>query len=581
MFAWENNESSDLGLAGVTAIESNLRYDIAKFDLNLELYESNDAVMGALSYSTALFDNSTMERHVGYLRTLLQAMAIDLDQPIENVELLAQDERDLVLRAWNSTKQGYPGHMCIHRLFEHQAERRGEAIALMFNDQSLTYTELNERANRLAHHLIGLGVQPDTLVAVCVERSLAMIVAVLAVLKAGGAYVPLDPTYPRDRLKSILEDAEPLIVLADNTGRTILSEADARNSHAKVMVDPSMSMDTSSSNPRVHGLTSEHLAYVIYTSGSTGRPKGVMIEHRGVVNHTVTRLEDFGVDESSQVLQFSSLNFDLSVIDMFAAFNPGATLHVVPAHIRIDRRELWNYMEQHSITLAVLPPAVLQECKGLSPLSTRLTVVSTGDALSVSLLHTLRELIPNGSVINEYGATEVTVNAVGWKCPDDGYTGEITPVGKPHANKSVYILDKNGRPMPLGAVGEIYLGGDGVARGYLNRPELTAKVFLPDPFAGAPNARMYKTGDMGRFLPDGNLVYCGRNDHQVKIRGFRIELGEIESRLVDHPLVETATVVVTGESSHKKLVAYVVAKSDEDLVRLLRSYLTSCLPDYM
>ncbi|KAG0200436.1 hypothetical protein BGX31_004057, partial [Mortierella sp. GBA43] len=408
-----------------------------------------------------------------------------------------------------------------------------------------------------------------------------MIVGVLAILKAGGAYVPLDPTYPKDRLISILEDANPLVVLADSTGRATLSEADVQDLRRRVMIDPKVPMDTCGSNPRVPELTSSHLAYVIYTSGSTGKPKGVMIEHRGVVNHTVTRLEDFGVNESSQVLQFSSLNFDLSVIDIFAAFISGATLHVVPVHIRINRGELWSYMEKHSITLAVLPPAVFQECKGLSPLSTRLTIVSTGDALSVSLLQALRQLIPNGSVINEYGATEVTVNAVGWKCPDDGYSGEFTPVGRPHANKRVYILDKNGRPIPLGAVGEIYLGGDGIARGYLNRPELTAKVFLRDPFVDDANARMYKTGDLGRYLPDGNIVCLGRNDHQVKIRGFRIELGEIEARLVDHPLVDMATVVVIGEGSDKKLVAYVAAVSEEELVRTLRSYLTSCLPDYM
>ncbi|KAF9928118.1 hypothetical protein BGZ65_006405, partial [Modicella reniformis] len=333
-------------------------------------------------------------------------------------------------------------------------------------------------------------------------------------------------------------------------------------------------------NSVVGGLTSRHLAYVIYTSGSTGRPKGVMIEHQGVVNHTISRLVDFGINKFGRVLQFSSLNFDLSVIETFAALFSGASLHLLPNNIRIDQQKLWEYLESHSITLAVLPPAVLRDCKGFPPLSTRLKLVSTGEELPALQLRMLRELIPHGTVINEYGATEVTVNAVAWPC-SEVFTGDIVPVGRPHFNKRVYILDKQGRPMPLGAVGELYLGGIGVARGYLNQPELSAKAFVSDPFAGDQDARMYKTGDLARYLPDGNVVFLGRNDHQVKIRGFRIELGEIEARLCDHNMVDKAAVIAIGEGNDKRLVAYVVAEPDDELVHSLRTHLSSSLPDYM
>jgi len=346
------------------------------------------------------------------------------------------------------------------------------------------------------------------------------------------------------------------------------------------MVDPNDCLSSSNMNPEPLGLTSSHLAYIVYTSGSTGRPKGVMIEHQGVVNYSLSRIDDYDINSNSQVLQFSSLNFDLSVMEMFTTFFSGASLHLLEDRLRLDRKELWGYIERHTITLAMLPPAILQECKSCTPLSTRLTLISTGEELPVSLVRALQPLIPNGRIINEYGATEVTVNGTNWKCPRDFY-GDMVPVGRPMANYTTYLLDRHRQPVPMGAVGEIYIGGAGVARGYLNRPELTSKVFLSDPFAGDKDARMYKTGDLGRYLHDGNIAHLGRNDHQVKIRGFRIELGEIEALLVEHPLVDKATVVTIGEGSDKRLVGYVVARHDDNLLNTLRSHLTSCLPDYM
>ncbi|KAK3827397.1 MAG: syringopeptin synthetase C [Benniella sp.] len=592
MFVLQNNETSEWDLAGLEAVYADSSYEIAKFDLNLGLYESDDEIMGRLAYSTALFDRATMERQIGYLRMMLQAMVKDVNQHIMSVDLLLQAERDLALGEWNKTQQDYPVDLCIHNLFEHQVERTPQATALASNGQSMTYTELNERANRLAYHLIGLGVQPESLVAICIERSFAMIVGVLAILKAGGAYVPLDPAYASERLKDILADASPSIVIADAVGRTTLGEAIL----SMTVVDPNEIQDADQraernhveriasnqlvSNPHVPGLTSSHLAYIIYTSGSTGKPKGVMIEHGGIVNLIHARPESFGISASSRVLQFTSLNFDHSVSEIFSTLTSGACLHLIQDHTRLDQHQLWEYLMKHSITHVSFTPALLQNSKDMPAMSTLQLLIIMGESLPAELVRSIQPLVPGGNILNSYGPTEITVSAITWRCPQN-YMEDIVPIGRPLANKTTYILDGNRQPVPIGAVGELYIGGVGVARGYLNQPELTASVFLPDPFAGDSNARIYKTGDLARYLPDGNIVCLGRNDQQVKVRGFRIELGEIEARLQDHPLVQSAAVVAIGDGSDKRLVAYVAAKHDDQLVHTLRSHLTSCLPDYM
>ncbi|KAK3807015.1 MAG: amino acid adenylation domain protein, partial [Benniella sp.] len=587
MFVFQNTEASEWRLSGLEAVNANGSYDIAKFDLTLELYESDNEIKGSMSYSTALFDRTTVERHIGYLCSMLQAMVEDVDRPAMSVDLLSTIERALVLGQWNETQQDYPADLCIHHLFEQQVERTPQATALVFNGQSITYTELNSRANKLAQHLIELGVKPDSLVAICIERSFAMIVGVLAILKAGGAYIPLDPSYPSERLAYILNNAAPIITLVDAIGHTILHEALLTASismitvdTASIMIDSNDHLPSSTTNPEVRSLTSRHLAYIMYTSGSTGQPKGVMIEHQGVVNYITSRIDAFNLDTDSRVLQFASLSFDMSLIDIFTALYSGASLHLLEDRIRCGRKELWGYIQEHSITQAALPPAILQECKNCTPLDTRLKLINSGEELPATLLSALQPLIPNGCIMNEYGPTEATIITTHWKSSHD-FNGDIVPIGRPIANKKIYILDTHGHPVPLGSIGELYIGGVGVARGYLNRPELTAKVFVPDPFSSDKEARMYKTGDLARYLPDGNIIFLGRNDHQVKVRGFRIELGEIEARLVDHPLVQSAAVMAMGDGGDKRLVAYVVAKHDDQIAYTLRSHLRSHLPDYM
>ncbi|KAF9345325.1 hypothetical protein BGX34_004855, partial [Mortierella sp. NVP85] len=517
------------------------------------------------------------------LESLVSALEYTPDMIAHELNILPQDEQELLLRTWNTTEQYCPIDLCIHHLFEQKVERTPQATALVFDGQSLTYSELNERANRLAYHLIGLGVQPGSLVAICVERSFAMIVGVFAILKAGGTYVPLDPSYASERLKDILTDASPGIVIADVSGRVALGE----EIMSMVVVDPNeLGADSgtknivSLTNPYVPGLTSRHLAYIIYTSGSTGKPKGVMIEHHGLPNLVMTRHDVYGIRPSSRVLQFFSFAFDGCVMDIFSTLCSGACLYILPDDVRYNQGRLWDYLDQNAITQALLPPAIFQGTKDLPELSTSLTLILGGESLPAGLIHTLQPLIPKGRIVNDYGPTEATVSSIAWRCPQ-AFEGDIVPIGRPIANKNVYLLDKHRQPVPRGAIGELYIGGVGVARGYLNRPDLTTNVFLQDPFAGNKDARMYKTGDLARYLPDGNIIFLGRNDHQVKIRGFRIELGEIEARISDHPLVDKAVVITLGEGSGKRLVGYVTAKPDDNLVNTLRSHLTSCLPDYM
>ncbi|PQQ33035.1 non-ribosomal peptide synthetase [Photorhabdus luminescens] len=518
------------------------------------------------------------ERICGYMQQALESLVEALEQepetPVRTLNILPEVERRLLLRTWNATETAYSEQLCIHQLFEQQVEKNPDATALAYEEQTYSYAELNTRANRLAHQLIALGVAPDQRVAICVTRSLAMVVGLLAVLKAGGAYVPLDPAYPGERLAHILTDAAPAIVLADHVGCIALGEEALAG---LTVLDPNILPDQPDSNPQVTALTAQHLAYVIYTSGSTGTPKGVMIEHRGLINLVQDKIAQFDIRSDSRMLQFASLSFDASVWEIMMALGSGASLIIAVDIVRQDPLRLWHYLEQQSVTHACLPPALLRERIDLPEISIRPTLILGGEAPSAMLLQALSR---RAMVFNAYGPTEITVCATTWRCPPD-YTETLVPIGYPTANTQIYLLDTYGQPVPLGAVGELYVGGAGVARGYLNRPELTAERFLADPFSEMPNARMYRTGDLARYLPDGNLEFLGRNDQQVKIRGFRIEPGEIEARLMEYPTVQEAVVLALGDEQDKRLVAYVVAEEDEELVNRLHTHLSAILPDYM
>nr|WP_319925023.1 non-ribosomal peptide synthetase [Xenorhabdus sp. Reich] len=583
MFAWQNNESTDWELPGLAVSPVEQAQDardaqdiinIVKFDLELNLSEEGDRIVGALRYATALFDKPTIERHINYLHKVLQAMVGSSQRRLGEIDILLPAERRLLLETWNATDIVYPEQLCTHQLFELQAENTPDAPALMHEGQTLSYAELNVRANQLARQLIVLGVKPEQRVAICVTRSPIMVVALLAVLKAGGAYVPLDPAYPSGRLGQSLVDADPAIVLADHIGRTALGE---RALAGRTVLDPNTRVNQPDSNPQIAGLTSRHLAYVIYTSGSTGTPKGVMVEHRSVVNLALAQITRFNVDETSRILQFVSLGFDVSVSEIMTALSAGACLVIPDDSVRQDSHCFWHYLEKHAVTHACLTPALLRDGADLASLTVKPTLILGGETPSAVLLRALCERV---TLFNDYGPTEVTVCAMAWRCPSD-YSDTRVLIGRPTANTRGYLLNADGQPVPLGSVGELYIGGAGVARGYLNRPELTAERFLVDPFSNTPDARMYRTGDLARYLPDGNLEFLGRNDQQVKIRGFRIEPGEIEVRLMEHPVVNDAVVLTLGEGAEKRLVAYVVAQADTGLVNSLRDHLSTVLPDYM
>ncbi|MCG1019978.1 amino acid adenylation domain-containing protein, partial [Mycetohabitans sp. B4] len=573
MLAWQSNEPDEWCLPGLTVTPAELEYDVVKFDLELNLSEAGEEIIGSLGYATALFDQSTIERHVGYLQTMLQTMVARPQQPVATLELLSPAERQLLLQTWNATQQAYPSHWCVHQLFEAQVERTPETPALVYEEQTFSYAQLNAQANRLAHQLIEWGVRPETRVAICVERSSALVVGSLAILKAGGAYVPLDPAYPGERLTHMLQDAAPKIVLADAAGRAALGEAALAH---RTVLDPNTLPHQAETNPSVPGLKSRHLAYVIYTSGSTGTPKGVMVEHRNLINLCTWHGRTFNVQKGCRSALTAGVAFDASVWELWSGLIGGYEFVIPPRTISKDVSALLQWWQQQNLNASFLvtPLAVMALADQRMPNSLR--YLFTGG----ERFPHLRQVLPAGlTLVDLYGPAETTVVvACGQLSTADSrsYIG-----GRPIANTRIYLLDCYGQPVPLGAVGELYIGGAGVARGYLKRPELTAERFVPDPFSDDAGARLYKTGDVARYLPDGNLEFLGRNDDQVKIRGFRIEPGEVAACLVQHPQVRDAVVVTTGEGVDKRLVAYVQAEADEQLASTLRAQVAARLPEYM
>ncbi|KAG0196037.1 hypothetical protein BGX28_000213, partial [Mortierella sp. GBA30] len=584
MLAWQNNEASEWSLQDVQATNYALDYKISKFDLELGIYETDDGIVGSLRYATSLFHRATIEKHLGYLTTMLQEMVSDADQLVGSIDILSPAERSLLLHTWNVTKEEHPNDLCLHHLFEQQVTRAPESVALVHESKCLTYSELNARANRLAHHLIHLGVRPDAPVGICVERSLGLIIGILAILKSGGAYVPLDPAHASERLLDILSDASPSVVLADKSGTNVLGNAGLSS---RTIVDPNAYLEGSVANPHVHSLGMHNLAYLIYTSGSTGKPKGVMVEHAQVTRLFSATYNWFRFNRSDIWCLVHSYGFDVSVWEMWGALRNGGKLMVVSQDTVRSPQELYRFVREHGVTVLNLTPSTFKpiiDIQAAGGLKDQLRyVILAGEALVPAILRPwyASHAVDSPRIVNMYGPTE-TIHATYRPMALEDCDQSHSIIGVRLPDLRTYVLDGKGQPLPLGAVGELFIGGAGVARGYLNKPELTDERFLPDPFAGVAKARMYKTGDLVRYLSDGNLVYLGRNDHQVKVRGFRIELGEIEARLNEHPEVSEALVITLGEGSEKRLIAYVVAKSDDPQLALtLRSHLKKRLPEYM
>jgi amino acid adenylation domain-containing protein len=571
MLSWQNTEGVELTLGDLTIEGLGSAGWTAKFDVSLDLGEVDGCIQGSLEYATALFDKTTMERYLGYLERMLRAMVADARMVVSEIALLGDAEHQR-LHGFNATEADYPLEQTIHGLFEAQVRRTPDAAAVLHGKQCLSYRELNERANRLAHYLRKQGVQPDARVVICVERGLDMVVGLLAILKAGGGYVPLDPAYPADRIAYMLADSVPAAVLAQTATRGLLAET----SVPVIDLDSDVWQDESVLNLEIEGLTSSHLAYLIYTSGSTGLPKGVMIEHRNTVNFLTWAHRSFDAATLAKTLFSTSLNFDLAVYECFAPLTCGGRIEVVTNVLELQQGT-------HDISLINTVPSALKALLESGGLSDGVDTVNVaGEALKRSLVDSLFQQTNVKRLCNLYGPSETTTYS-SWvsMAREDGFAAHI---GKPVANTQFYLLDEHGQPVPLGVPGEIYIGGAGVARGYLNRDDLTAERFLRDPFSTEQNARMYKTGDLGRYLPDGNIEYLGRNDDQVKIRGFRIELGEIEAKLAQHEAVKE-TVVLAREDipGEKRLVAYYTTHTPDTSPDTggLRAHLQAQLPEYM
>ncbi len=566
MFTWQNNPKGSLELPGLKlGSVGAAAHTTAKFDLSLDMQEAGGRIIGGVTYATALFEQATIERYLGYLRMVLEAMVADEQQTVDRLTLLPAAERTQVLESFNATALEYPTDACMHELFEAQVERTPNATAVMHAAGSLTYAELNARANRLAHHLREGGVGPDTRVAICMERTPEMVVGLLAVLKAGGAYVPLDPAYPADRIAYMLQDSAPRAVLTQPSLSSLFDGMDVPvldlTADAAWATRPETNVERSD-------LRADHLAYIIYTSGSTGMPKGVMLEHGNAVNFLAWAAANFDAQALERTLFATSLNFDLHVFECFAPLTVGATLQLVKNALELPATEA-------GVSLVNTVPSAMKalvETDGV-PATVR-TVNLAGEPLKRVLVEQIFAKTGVERVCNLYGPSETTTYSTWVEMDRAG--GFIPHIGRPVANTQVYILDAHGEPVPVGVTGELYIGGAGVARGYLNRPELTAERFLDDPFSGG---RMYRTGDLGRWLADGNIEYLGRNDFQVKIRGFRIELGEVESRIAGHAEVRDAAVLAReDETGDKRLVAYYVGAAESEV---LRASLAEQLPEYM
>ncbi|MBN3876527.1 amino acid adenylation domain-containing protein [Nostoc sp.] len=573
MFVLQNTPMSGVELAGLTISSLNAQSTIAKFDLTLSMHNSSAGLVGIWEYNTDLFDASTIERMSRHFVTLLSGIVANPEERISQLPLLSQTEQQQLLVEWNNTQADYPVDKCIHQLFEEQSLSTPDAIAVVFENQQLTYQQLNCCANHLAHYLQSLGIKPDTLVGICVERSIEMVVGLLGSLKAGGAYLPLDPEYPNERLAFMLEDAQVSILLTQQRLIDRLPEHQAK----LICLDEAWEQiaQNNQDNP-----TSEvkafHLANLIYTSGSTGKPKGVMVEHKGLCNLAQAQIQTFGLTSDSRVLQFASFSFDASISEILMALGSGATLYLGTKDSLLPGKPLIEQLRDRSITHITLPPSALAVMPE-SELSALQTIIVAGEACSSELI---RQWSAGRNFFNAYGPTEASVCATIAKCTEDD--NKIS-IGKAIANVQVYILDEYLQPVPIGVPGELHIGGTGLSRGYLNRPELTKEKFIPNPFKGAGESNLYKTGDLARYLPDGNIEYLGRIDNQVKIRGFRIELGEIKELLNQHGDVQTACVIAREDHlGDKRLVAYVVGhKQHSPTISQLRSFLSSQLPQYM
>jgi amino acid adenylation domain-containing protein/non-ribosomal peptide synthase protein (TIGR01720 family) len=578
VFVLENFLLDTLELSDLTLTPQFVERGTSQFDLTLAVWETKTGLIGSWEYNSDLFDPETIARMTSHFQTLLAAIITNPHQRIGELPLLSQQERHQLLVEWNDTYRPYPHSKCIHQLFEEQVEKTPNAVAVVYEDletryiASLTYQQLNERANQLAHYLQTLGVKPEVLVGICVERSPLMIVGWLGILKAGGAYLPLDPAYPQERLSFMLEDAQVSVLLTqENLVATLASHR-----VQVICLDSEATFSTSTEN-LPHTATTNNLAYVIYTSGSTGKPKGVQIEHRGLLNLVFWHQRAFVVSSVDRVTQVAGVAFDACGWEIWPNLAAGASIYFPDDETRLDPEQLRDWMLSKAITISFLPTPIAEKMLSLNwPENAALRTLLTGG----DRLHQYPLDSQPFEVVNNYGPTENTVVTTSGIVPKKQQTYLSPTIGRAIANTQVYILDSLLQPVPIGVAGELYISGESLARGYLNRPDLTAERFIHHPFA--PEGWLYRTGDLVRYQADGNIEFLGRIDNQVKIRGFRIELSEIEATLTQHPQIREAVVIAREDiPGVKSLAAYITSELTTPTSNELRQFLKSKLPSYM
>ena len=602
LFDLQHSLTDKLQLPGLTLQPFLGEHSTSKFDLSLIIEDRGTELIGAWEYSSDLFTQETISRMTENFQTLLNGIVNNPETPINQLPIISAFEQQQILEKWNNTQQDYPESFCIHELFTQQVIKTPDAIAVKFGNQQLTYTQLNQKANQLANYLQNCGVTSEVLVGLYLERSLDILIAILAILKAGGAYLPLDPKYPQTRLTDILNDSQVSIILTQEKLLTSLSSPLPRGETPLtpyqgkiILLDTDLTIISQQNiETPISAIKPDNLAYVIYTSGSTGKPKGVMITHQNIVNHATSIIDKYQINSHDRILQFTTFIFDVAAEEIFPAWLSGATLIICPQEMVTNLIEFSQFLAQESLTVVNLPTPYWQEWvleidRKVSQIPDSLRLVITGsDQVLPEKLALWQKLVTekrqNIQWINAYGLTETTITSTVYQLPVNYQlnTTHSVPIGRPIANTEIYILDQNLQPVPIGIPGELHIGGAGLARGYLNRKQLTNEKFISNPISSSKSSRLYKTGDLARYLPDGNIEFLGRIDYQVKIRGFRIELGEIEAVLAQHPLVKSSAVIVREiQPGNKQLVAYVVTEDHSNIQQDLRSFLKQNLPDYM
>ena len=589
MFALQNASAEELELTGLTLTPIELDDVTARDDLLLSIEETELGLLGAFVYKSDLFDATTIKRMAGHFETLLESIVDHPQQPVAQLSMLSAAEQHQLLVEWNDTNTEYSIEHCFPQLFETQVAKTPNAIAVVYEDQQLTYQQLNARANRWARHLVERGVGAETIVALLCDRNIDFLTAMLAVFKAGGAYLPLNPLHPPERINQVLSQSQVPLLLAASNYSSLVGNLDIL-----LLLEDLDCQEYPSQNLPIR-CNQDNLAYTIYTSGSTGKPKGVMIEHRGMLNHLYAKVTDLQLNSNDVVAQTATQTFDISIWQFLVALLVGGRVEIIHTEIASDPAELMSLVERQQISILEIVPSllrmVLQDIENgyIKPYLSKLRwLLLTGETLAPQLCRQWLNYYPTIPMMNAYGPTECSDDVTHYPI-DTPPPEEILnlPIGRPVSNTQLYILDTQLQPLPVGVAGELYVGGVGVGRGYLHNSTLTQQAFVENPFQDATcrvstSSRLYKTGDKARFLPDGNIEFLGRIDYQVKIRGFRIELGEIEAVLSQHPQVKEAVAIASvDQSGNQHLVAYIVPNQAISATSEVRNFLKEKLPDYM